>query len=143
MRRRTLALPLAVAAALIVPSLASAQGGSGGGRTASCDPLPTFQVTAGYAPSSTLGAVWTRLGITNCAPPGSFEDVRLSIVNTGTGLEEVAVDVPYAMTVDYDSAATSTTYRVTVTATDGLTGAVLGSKSATVTTPKAKDRVVT
>ena len=127
-------------------------GGAGGGggtvaptpTAAPCATIESFNVKAGYRPSSngTMGAVWTGFTVKNCS---AIDETIIAQVN-----ETINSKYAYSVgamatltpgqalspgTYDNDFAELNTSYLVTLTVTEKYTGAVLATRSVTVTTP--------
>jgi hypothetical protein len=136
-------------------------GGGGGGSRAGINdvvvpaPAPVPQPPAGppcatftniSAPVGyylTWAAVWNTYTVLGCSPGSHSVNVQVTETNTATGLVDYDVTMSHVLTgnqnasmvLDNDFAPFNTDYRVTMTATDAGTGAVLDTQSLTVTTP--------
>ena len=135
----------------------STTGGGGGGGTAGgggtvtppptnapCASIASFNVKAGYRPSSngTIGAVWAGFAVKNCS--AIDETIVAQITEKVNSIYAYSVGTMATLTpgqtlspgtYDNDFAELNTSYLVTLTVTEKYTGAVLATRSVTVTTP--------
>ncbi|MBI3414404.1 MAG: hypothetical protein HY043_03645 [Verrucomicrobia bacterium] len=111
-------------------------GGGGGGTVVSA--ITSFKVTAGYRPGGgASGAVWTSYSVQ--VPSGTTPIVHLTVADAVTGQYYYNGMVLYysSATIDADYVPFSTTCVVKLDLLNN-SGAVLDSRSATVTTPAPK-----
>jgi len=128
----------------LMPSLSFGSGGSGSGggggtTTAATTFINDFKVTSGYTPSSnsSLGAVWVQWKLNSVASPsGQGIKILVKLTDKATGVLLYSVQGWYAQqTIDFDNMKTGTAYHVDFIISDFVTGLVLESRSADVTTP--------